>query len=1102
MKIICLIAIITVVALMYGYITFIQPANVKGEFDKKHQWNKVSIFILLGLAFGIRLIGAAAYKGYDVDMNCFSSWSNMVYQNGLSEFYYSDGFTDYPPGYMYILYLLGAIRNTFGFLSENYMILKMPAILCDLATGLFVYKIARKRFEEIPSIVLASFLLFNPVIILNSAIWGQVDSVFTLAIVLMCYFIIEKKLPYAYFIFAIGILLKPQALIFTPVLIYGIIDQVFLENFNWKNFFKQLGLGLLAIFTLYLATTPFFLKFENVSFFEAVRNSIIEVITHYQTTMKSYEFATVNGYNLWAFFGLNWASQDGTFLGITYSALGNIFIILIVAVATYISFGCKKSKGKYFFIGAFIVCSMFLFSVRMHERYMYPAIILLLLTFIYEPRKETALLFMGFSAVHFLNVAHILFYYDPSNYDWNSPIPALIGFATLCVFGYMIYVAVKFYCESYEEGKLSKALLLWKKKGSFEKRVASRKNRKIEVSKPAVKFTRYDFIALTVIVLIYGIIALYNLGDQQMPQTAWETKEVNSTITLDLGNEKTVSKIDYFLGHYEEREFRLEISNDINDSWQEVSNFKMGSVFAWGTYDASGNGVNLTARYLRITSLSDRSVIRELVLLDSEGNKIQPQNAYEYANLFDESDMHPERSTFKDSTYFDEIYHARTGYEFMQEDLRTYEWTHPPLGKIFIALGMSIFGVNPFGWRIMGTLFGIAMLPFIYLFAKRFFRESWISTLVTILFAFDFMHFTQTRIATIDVFVTFFIIVMYYFMYQYTQLSFYDTPLKKTFIPLGICGVAMGFGIASKWTGIYAGVGLAIILFWTMWKRYREYCYAKAKPKDTTNGIAHNNIIENFQKNTVWTLLFCCIFFVVIPLIIYALSYIPFRFEDGVNTDLITKIVNNAESMLSYHQGVTDAHPYSSTWYQWPIMYRPMWYYSGQVSDTISEGISAFGNPLVWWAGIPAFLYMIYLVLRKKDQRAGFLCIAYLAQYAPWFLVTRVIFIYHYFPSVPFVTFMIGYAMFTLCNRKEPVGATKKKSNTQDVIEKVTIVEQEKTFRNFTQNKKRWIFICCGYTVAAVILFIMFYPVLSGYPVDKNYVSEWLRWLKSWVLVA
>ena len=186
---------------------------------------------------------------------------------------------------------------------------------------------------------------------------------------------------------------------------------------------------------------------------------------------------------------------------------------------------------------------------------------------------------------------------------------------------------------------------------------------------------------------------------------------------------------------------------------------------------------------------NDASLI-ELVFLDANGNITRPLNADAYPTLFDESDLYPERYSFRNSMYFDEIYHARTAYEFLH-GLPTYENTHPPLGKIFIALGVAIFGMNPFGWRIMGTLFGIAMLPFIYLLGKKMTRNTPAAALACFLFAFDFMHFTQTRIATIDVYITFFVIAMYYFMYYYCSMSFYDTPLYKTFVPLGLCGICM-----------------------------------------------------------------------------------------------------------------------------------------------------------------------------------------------------------------------------------------------------------------------------------------------------------------------
>lgn len=171
-----------------------------------------------------------------------------------------------------------------------------------MAIGYLVYKIASKRMKETGAALLAGIFLFTPVIFVDSAIWAQVDSVFTLFIVLMCYLVTEKKLIPAYFVFAIGILIKPQSLIFTPVLIYGIIDQVILEghknlskNDFRKNFFIQLGAGIVAILMIGLLMMPFGFQ---------------DALKQYTETMGSYPYASVNAYNIWTMFGKNWADRQ------------------------------------------------------------------------------------------------------------------------------------------------------------------------------------------------------------------------------------------------------------------------------------------------------------------------------------------------------------------------------------------------------------------------------------------------------------------------------------------------------------------------------------------------------------------------------------------------------------------------------------------------------------------------------------------------------------------------------------------------------------------------------------------------------------------------
>ena len=151
------------------------------------------------------------------------------------------------------------------------------------------------------------------------------------------------------------------------------------------------------------------------------------------------------------------------------------------------------------------------------------------------------------------------------------------------------------------------------------------------------------------------------------------------------------------------------------------------------------------------------------------------------------------------------------------------------------------------------------------------------------------------------------------------------------------------------------------------------------------------------------------------------------------------------------------------------MMVKPVLYYCDAIGSDTVAGISAFGNPLVWWIGFAAFFYMGYVAWKDKDRCAVFLVIGYLAQYLPWIFISRYTFIYHYFTCVPFLILMIGYSIYKLYNRKE--------------------TEKE---------KKRFFIKVIGYCVCAVALFFFFYPVLSGYPVDREFAQTYYRWFSQW----
>ena len=401
--------------------------------------------------------------------------------------------------------------------------------------------------------------------------------------------------------------------------------------------------------------------------------------------------------------------------------------------------------------------------------------------------------------------------------------------------------------------------------------------------------------------------------------------------------------------------------------------------------------------------------------------------------------------------YFDEIYHARTAYEFLHT-MSVYEWTHPPLGKILIMLGVVLFGMKPFGWRVVPALFGAAMLPVFFTLAKRLFRRRDLAFLAAALLALDTMHFTQTRIATVDVFILFFILLMVLFMTDYIQMDYMKEPLKKLFLPLGACGVSFGLGVASKWTGLYAGAGLAVMFFAHMIRA------GIACRKDTAAR-------REFWRRTWATVGFCCVFFLAIPALIYYLSYIPFfRYEatkpNGVGS--IALVLQQQESMYHYHHDLTATHTCQSAWYEWPFTSRSVWFYFRSLGENRVSSISSTGSPAVWWvSAIGAILLAVEALFRrtKKEsahwKQAGYiLLIAIAANYLPWTLVPRCTFQYHFFTTFPFVVL----AAILFLQHMEESGEV--------------------------SGRVKWIWL----SVAAAY-FVLMYPAASGLPMPRLYAQ-------------
>lgn len=590
---------------------------------------------------------------------------------------------------------------------------------------------------------------------------------------------------------------------------------------------------------------------------------------------------------------------------------------------------------------------------------------------------------------------------------------------------------------------------------------------------------------------------------------AWEITTRGDYVVADFGEVQKIQRGLYYASVCEGK-FSVYYSYD-GTSWSsaEAHDHKQGMLYYWhGLPHDNGSYSSLSARFVAVVTADENMRLIEMGFFASADAEetipikaVYSSNSSEHPGsaLFDEQDLVVQKATYKNSMYFDEIYHARTAFE-SNNGLSIYEWTHPPLGKDMISWCISLMGMTPFAWRFAGTLAGVLMIPAIYALALLLFKKRLWASLAAGLMALDGMHFVQTRIATIDSFGVLFIICMFLFMYWYQSISFYNKKLWQTFIPLGLCGLSFGLGFASKWIGAYAGAGLALIFFITLYRRFDEYCTAKKALKTATGEDKKylQHVVDSFTLNTCYTILFCLVAFIIVPLIIYCLSYYPYWNAETETRPWYQIIISNQKAMYKYHSELEATHPFQSPWYSWPVIYKPIWFYAGsQVEAGKIATISSFGNPAVWYAGLICTLFSIgifikRLVAHKKlettkysgffsifgsgDENFAnktkldrelviFLLIGIACNLLPWVGISRCIFIYHYFASVPFIILFTVYALRELA-RKDKVASC--------ILVSLLLV-------------------------AAIILFIMFKPLWTGTPVSKEFVNDYLRWFPSWI---
>ncbi len=363
--------------------------------------------------------------------------------------------------------------------------------------------------------------------------------------------------------------------------------------------------------------------------------------------------------------------------------------------------------------------------------------------------------------------------------------------------------------------------------------------------------------------------------------------------------------------------------------------------------------------------------------------------------------------------YFDEVYHAFTARLMLKGDPKAwewwnphpegfaYEWSHPPLAKLGMQLGMLVFGENAFGWRLPAALLGTLSVLLVYLLAKEIFKDYLVGLFSALVFSLDGLFLVASRIGMNDIYVLFF-----------SLLSIYLFIKDKYFFS----ALALGLAFSSKWSALWV-LPILVSSFFVFKKRV-------ALPY-------------------LW--------FLVLPPLVYVSSYTQ-MFLTGHSFDIFWGV---QKQMWWYHTGLEATHPYTSPWWSWPFLLRPVWLYTNSFPDGKVANIYFLGNPVVFWFGVLAVFYSLYLSWKNRFKKLAWVIFSYFVFFVPWAVAPRIMFLYHYLPSVPFMSMVLGFVLR----------------------------------RDFD---KALIF----FTIAAFV-FAYFYPHLTGIPITKALDISYY-WFDSW----
>ena len=152
----------------------------------------------------------------------------------------------------------------------------------------------------------------------------------------------------------------------------------------------------------------------------------------------------------------------------------------------------------------------------------------------------------------------------------------------------------------------------------------------------------------------------------------------------------------------------------------------------------------------------------------------------------------------------------------------------PEMGKLLIAWGEAMFGLNSFGWRFASALFGSLAILLICRIGRRLTRSTLLGCLAGLLMTFDGLEFVLSRTGILDIFLMFFVLAAF-------GCVLIDRDAGREALAAGAArrdgghlgprlgirrwrvaaGIFLGLAVATKWNAAWYIIGFAALI--TAW---------------------------------------------------------------------------------------------------------------------------------------------------------------------------------------------------------------------------------------------------------------------------------------------